>query len=122
MFGMGCEDGSCGTGPRGGAGGECCEGEGIRTAGRTCVIRIGRVERADYANMLMEWAKTEIVKEKVKAKLEARYGKQLDKLADTIVDVMVERAENRKKAGEKREKMKAAAEELPFEDGEIEVL
>jgi len=106
---------------RGGAGGEC--GEGMRLPGGMCVIRIGRVERQDYADMLMEWAKTEIVKEKVKAKLEAKYGKQLDKLADTIVDVIVERSEGRKKAEQKREKMREAEEELPFDEGEdLEVL
>ncbi|MFA6035379.1 MAG: hypothetical protein WC759_00285 [Candidatus Micrarchaeia archaeon] len=110
MFGKGCEGGMCGPGMEG------------APRGGMCVVRIGRVERQDYADMLMEWAKTEIVKEKVKAKLEAKYGKQLDKLADTIVDVMVERSEGRKKAGQKEQKMKEAEDELPFDDGEIEVL
>lgn len=82
--------------------------------GAVCEVR---VEKADYAEALMNWAKAEIVKEKVKAKLEAKYGKELDKLASTIVEVMTERNESNKKAKSREEQLEDAWDS--FDDMEV---
>ncbi|MBI5224878.1 hypothetical protein HY989_03330 [Candidatus Micrarchaeota archaeon] len=96
--GNGCGHGHCGEGNCGNGG---C-GEGNECAKYEC-------SSVDYAEMIANWARKEILKEKVKARMEKEYGKELDSLAGMIVefvkDFEAQNLKDRKKADALEEKM-----------------
>ena len=63
-----------------------------------------QTKQSQYAAMLSQWAKTELLKEKVKQKMNAKYGRQLDSLADLIVEI----AEEQNKIQTKKEEIENA--------------
>ncbi|VVC03475.1 Uncharacterised protein [Candidatus Burarchaeum australiense] len=100
-----CGAGSCGMGSAG---------------GRRIYVRMQGFEGlgVDYREMLLNWAKAELLKEKVKAKLDKKYGKELDALADALVEVMGEEGEQKKELGKKKEDARKRLKSF-IEDGEV---
>ncbi|MDO8339193.1 MAG: hypothetical protein Q7T16_00890 [Candidatus Burarchaeum sp.] len=111
----------CGAGSGGREGG-CCSGSvmGGGAGGRTLYIRMHGFGggRMDYREMLLNWAKTELLKEKVKAKLDKKYGKELEALADALVEVMGEEGAQKKEIAQKKESTRKKLKSF-LEDGEV---
>lgn len=59
----------------------------------------------DYAAMLADWARIELLKEKVKERMNAKYGEKLDKMADLIVDIISQEHESSEKFEDSREEL-----------------
>jgi hypothetical protein len=121
--GSGREDGSCcsiGDGRRTDSYAGCGTGAGygIRTAGGTLFVQVQGRGSIDYRKLLLNWAKTELLKEKVKAKLDKKYGKELEALADALVEVMSEEGAQKKEIGKKKEETRKKLKSF-LEDGEV---
>ncbi len=113
------DEGCCGAGS-GGEGG-CCSGSMMDGAGgRTLYIRMHGfgASGVDYREMLLNWAKAELLKEKVKAKLDKKYGKELEALADALVEVMGEEGAQKKEIAQKKESTRKKLRSF-LEDGEV---
>ena len=112
------DDGCCEAGS-GREDGGCCGsgGYGIRTPGGTLYVQI-QGQGADYRKLLLNWAKTELLKEKVKAKLDKKYGKELEALADALVEVMSEEGAQKKEIAQKKESTRKKLKSF-IEDGEV---
>ena len=77
-----------------------------------------QIEAVDYRRMLLNWAKTELLKEKMKAKLDQKYGKELDRIADMLVEVVSEEEKSKRELGRKKEDVRTKLQSF-FEDLEV---